>query len=289
MAELNEKKLVNAAALRDVAKGVYEQVQAEIDEVEAQIEEANVFETNMLTVSALGGIKADQDLNGMTVQEILAKLLYPHVKPTVGTVSTTAKAGTYEHGNYQTVTQVSASVTKKSNSIIRVEAYHNSTLLGTKEDIANGGMATFAGLSEVTANGDKFTIKAYAMNEAGTAEESVSENSSTFTYVYPFYWGVMAADATVDGAMVTGLTKVVEGRAQKAYTYTTSQNHPVIAYPKAYGKLKSILDPNSFENLAAFTCHEVKVTGLDGTEQDYYVYVTTLATSKTNFKYTFKF
>ena len=48
MAELNEKKLVNAAALRDVAKGVYAQVQADIDAVEAQIEDANVFETDMV-------------------------------------------------------------------------------------------------------------------------------------------------------------------------------------------------------------------------------------------------
>ena len=60
----------------------------------------------------------------------------------------------------------------------------------------------------------------------------------------------------------------------------------VFAYPKAHGKLKSILDPNNFENLAAFTCHEVKVTGLDGTEQDYYVYVNN-ASTMTNFKMTF--
>ena len=98
----------------------------------------------------------------------------------------------------------------------------------------------------------------------------------------------MAADATVDGAMVTGLTKDVSVKGTKSYTYTTSQSHAVIAYPKSYGALKSILDPNSFENISAFTQHEVEVTGLDGTAQAYYVYVSG-ASSVTNFKYTFKF
>ena len=284
MAELNRNKLVNAGALQDVAKGVYDQVQADMEALEGQ----NLFETDMVTVSELGGIKAGADLNGMTVQEVLAKLLYPHVAPVVGTVSTTPTAKVYEHGNYQTVTQVSASVTKKSNPIIRVEAYHNSTLIGTKEDIASGGTASFAGLSEVTANNSKFTIKAYALGEDGVTEEAVSKTSSAFTYVYPFYWGVMAAGAEVNGDMVTGLTKVVESKAAKSYTYTTSQNHAVIAYPKSYGALKSILDPNSFENISAFTQHEVEVTGLDGTAQAYYVYVSG-ASSVTNFKYTFKF
>ena len=287
MAELNVKKLVNAGALQKVAKGIYEQVQADIDAVEAQVEDANLFETDMLTVSATGGIKAGEDLNGLTVQQVLSKLLYPHVDQVVGAVSTTPSAKVYEHGNYQKVTQVSAPVTKKSNPILRVELYHGSSLVATKEDMSNGGTATFAGLEEMTTNGDKFTIKAYALGEDRN-EKAISANSGTFTYVYPFYQGVMAAGDTIDGAMVAGLTKDVSSKGQKAYTYTTTQNHAVIAYPKSYGNLKSILDPNNFENLSAFAKHEVKVTGLDGTEQDYYVYVSN-ASSVSGFKYTFKF
>ena len=88
--------------------------------------------------------------------------------------------------------------------------------------------------------------------------------------------------------MIAGLTKQVTSKGSKTYTYNTVGQRAVIAYPKAHGKLKSILDPNNFENLAAFTCHEVKVTGLDGTEQDYYVYVSS-PSSVSGFKYTFKF
>ena len=37
--------------------------------------------------------------------------------------------------------------------------------------------------------------------------------------------------------------------------------------------LSKILDANSFDVTGTFTKNELIVTGLDGTEQDYYVYV----------------
>jgi hypothetical protein len=62
----------------------------------------------------------------------------------------------------------------------------------------------------------------------------------------------------------------------------------VFAYPKAHGVLKSILDPNNFETIGNYTRSEVSVTGLDGTAQTYYVYVsgaTTVSGFTVNFKY----
>ena len=60
----------------------------------------------------------------------------------------------------------------------------------------------------------------------------------------------------------------------------------VIAYPKSYGVLSSILDPNGFEQLSSFTCLEKSIVGLDGTSQQYYVYVNDASTN-TNFKMSF--
>ena len=62
----------------------------------------------------------------------------------------------------------------------------------------------------------------------------------------------------------------------------------VFAYPKAHGVLSSILDPNNFETIGNYTRSEVSVTGLDGTAQAYYVYVsgaTTVSGFAVNFKY----
>ena len=52
----------------------------------------------------------------------------------------------------------------------------------------------------------------------------------------------------------------------------------IIAYPKAYGVIKKILDPNSFDVTSTFTITEIKITGLDGTSQSYYVYVNNAST-----------
>jgi hypothetical protein len=61
----------------------------------------------------------------------------------------------------------------------------------------------------------------------------------------------------------------------------------VFAYPKKHGALVSILDPNGFENLSDYARSEVSITGLDGSAQTYYVYVSG-AGSATDFKVTFK-
>ena len=63
----------------------------------------NLFQSDMLTVSSLGGISAGTDLNNMSIQDVLTKLLYPYVAPSIsasivysptGGVSTSASAAT---------------------------------------------------------------------------------------------------------------------------------------------------------------------------------------------------
>lgn len=259
------------------------------DEVTARdnaIDEAVTFENGITTVNALGGIPAGQSLDGMTANEILDMLLFPYVSQTISNVKGTPNGGTYECGNNQVITAVQATVTKKSKPITKVELLQGSTVLATKEgdEVANGGTFTFSGLSvAVDSTNVQLTVKAY--DENGTV---VSGKTGAFTFVYPYYYGVCEAGAVVDEALVEGLTKDVSGKAQKAYSYTTNNQCAVIAYPKAHGVLKSALDPNTFENISAFTRHEVTVNGLDGKDVAYYVYVSGAFTGS-GFKYTFKY
>ena len=67
-----------------------------------------------------------------------------------------------------------------------------------------------------------------------------------------------------------------------------SNGRMVIAYPKAHGVLKSILDPNNFETIGDYARSEVSVTGLDGTAQAYYVYASGAATVS-GFKVQYKY
>lgn len=245
-----------------------------------------IFETDIPTVNALGGIKANEDLNGMTMHAIINKLLYPYVAQVVDTPTRTPNSTTLEKGNNQTITAVSVKVTKKSEAITSVALYNGSTLIAEKtgDEVAKGGTFTFSGLSvSVPSTSVVLTVK--ATDASGNV---VSKNTAGWNFVYPYYMGVCAEDAEINEDLVEGLTKKIEVKGNKSNAYTCDNQRMVFAYPKAHGALKSILDPNSFENLTAFTRYEVSVTGLDGTAQAYYVYANS-ASTVSNYTMTFKY
>ena len=258
------------------------------DEVEDRndaIEEALTFENGITTVNALGGIGAGKSLDGKTVTEILDMLLFPYVKQTIGTPSRVPNSTLLEMGNDQVITSVTVAVTKKSKPITNVALYNGNTMIAEKtgDEVANGGTFTFSGLS-VAVNSVNVQLKVKAYDSEGSVVEG---STGAFTFVYPYYYGICDAGATIDEALVEGLTKDVQSKGNKSYSYSPNNQCALIAYPKAHGALKSALDPNAFENIAAFTKTELKITGLNGKAVDYYVYVSGAFTGS-GFKYTFK-
>lgn len=268
------------------ANAITQEVADRNNAIDNAIDDATTFENGITTVEKLGGIPAGASLDGKSVKEILDMLLFPYVKQTISGVAGTPNGGTYEHGNNQVITAVKATVTKKSKPITKVEVFQGSTSLAVKEgdDVKNGGTFTFSGLS-VPVNSTNVQLTVKATDENGSV---VSGNTGAFTFVYPYYYGVCEAGAAVDEALVEGLTKDITGKVGKAYSYTTNNQCAVIAFPKSHGALKSAKDPNNFENIAAFSRHEVTVTGLDGNAVVYYVYVSGAFTGS-GFKYTFAY
>jgi ABC-type uncharacterized transport system YnjBCD substrate-binding protein len=82
----------------------------------------------------------------------------------------------------------------------------------------------------------------------------------------------------INESLIKSLTKHIEAKGTKNISYTTEQQKMIIAYPKSYGAIKKILDPNSFDVTNTFTRTEIKITGLDGTSQSYYVYANNAST-----------
>ena len=242
------------------------------------------FSTDVLTVNALGGIPAGADLNNLTVREILAKLLYPYVAPVVSATGT-PNGGTYEKGDNKEITNVRVSVTKKSERIAKVEVFDGSTSLGIKEgdEVASGGTFNFIVSVPVNSVNKQLTAKV-----TDASNKVVSANTSAFNFVYPYYVGIVAEDAVIDEALVKGLTKKIEAKGNKTIAYTCDNQKMVFAYPKAYGNLKSVIDPNNFDVTGTFTKQEVSITGLDGSAQTYNVYVNGASTvSNFNMKFNY--
>lgn len=250
------------------------------------MEENEKFDVDMDTVNSLGGIGAGEDLNGLTTHEILRKLLYPYVAQVVGTPTRTPNATVLEKGNNQVITAVSVAVTKKSEAITSVALYQGTTLLAEKtgSEVAAGGTFTFSNLS-VAVPSTNVILSVKVTDASGNA---VSKNTAAWTFVYPYYIGACAEGATINEALIEGLTKKIEAKGTKTHNFTCANQCMVFAYPKAYGALQSALDPNNFETIGSFTAHEVNVTGLDGTAQPYYAYVNS-ASTVTDFKMTFKY
>ena len=249
---------------------------------------AVTYTNNTPTVQAHGGIAAGETFNAVPLTEMITRILYPWVAPVVtAKVAAPANGGVFEKGNTQNVTSITVTVTKKSSDITKVEIFDGSSSLGSKtgadlDTLNSTGSATFTFPVDV----DVTANKNFQAKVTDAAEKVTTANTGSFSFVYPYYQGVIAADAAADEAAVKALTKLIQAKGTKAVTYTASNQKMVFATPKANGVIKTITDPNGFNVTDTFAQSELSITGLDGTAQDYYVYVSN-ATTVSAFKITF--
>lgn len=273
---------VKTEVLEKVTK-VDTKVDTEVGKVKTEITEKTKYTNATPIVQGIGGIKAGETFEGLTVQQMLDKLLYPYVQPVAG-ITVVPNGGTYEKGSEVTITSLKVNATKKSRNIKQVEAKNDKTSLKVvTEGVANGGSFDCMPEGGLKISTDT-TLKGYVTD---TDNKTVSANSGTFTFVDPFYYGTVAAGVTPDGEAIKAMTKVVQTKGTKTFKYTTSNSCMVIAYPQSYGDLKSALDPNKFDNIASYTKSVVNVACLSG-EVAYNVYVKAASTAE-GFAITYSF
>ena len=186
----------------------------------------------------------------------------------------------YQTAGVDSVTGATVSWTAGSQNVTKVE------LLKAGSPVAEAMVAS--GTSQAVTYTEEISANASFSARVTDATKTTAGGSVSFNFVYPFYSGVLGAEATVDSAAIVGLTKSVSAKGNKSISYTTENTQKcVFAYPNSYGDLKSILDPNNFECIDTFAKSEVQVTGLDGTPQTYNVYAVNANIQA--FTYQFKF
>jgi hypothetical protein len=233
------------------------------------------------TLSTVGGLTAGTDLGTtkITTQEVLDYMLYPYVSPGI-TLSTSPSTGTREFGDTSASVELTAVTVKHTDDITLVTYYRGASLIETEANPIPGG-----GSEDYTDPTTLATTTTYTAH-VGDGTTEITSNSKTFTFVYPYYWGVGAQGLT--GSQIAGLTKSVSSSGNKTVTTSPSSQVYYFAYPLAYPALTSILDPNSFEIISDYTVSTKSITGLDGTPQDYRVYEFNNLTSQTSFSITYK-
>lgn len=231
---------------------------------------------------AIGGIAKGKKYENANVVDIINDLLHPYVAPTnVRLTLGGVNGGVFEMGSTQSVTGATVNWTRGSQNVTKAEVMVSGSPVGAADVSSDTGSSSVSLTQEVSAN---TTFSARVTD----ATKQTTGGNVTFTFVYPMYQGVVAAETTLDQGAITGLNKVVQTKGNKTYSYTTNGSQQVVfAYPASYGDLKSVLDPNNFECLDTFTKTTVTITGLDSTPQQYNVYAVT--TNVQGFAYTFKF
>lgn len=237
----------------------------------------------------IGGIKASEHADGFNkvlINDLLTELLYPYTAPVINSVTLSPAAGTKKRGIGITLNSVSTKITKKSKIISRVSLFKDSTLVASKsKDLdginitSSGTTITFSDLNDILDGNDDvtYTIKVF---EEGSNNAVIK--SATYTFVNPYYYGIINKTDEINADLITGLTEVIEVKGNKSRTYTTTSDQcAVIAYPSSYDELKSIIDANNFSQI--WDKYTVTIDGIE-----YYVYVSGAA-SVTDFKYTFSY
>lgn len=237
-------------------------------------------------LSDVGGIKASAHaggFNNVPITDLITELLYPYTKPVISEFSLTPAAGTKEKGGAFTVSAASAKITKKSKPISKVTLYRGTTeIASSTSTIGTNTAVNFTNLN-IALDGNSNETFYVKVSETGGTNNVVSKDAK-YTFVYPYYTGVIESSAvnSLSASTITGLTKKVEAKGTKAYTFTTSSSQcAVIAYPSSYGELSKITDANNFAQ--TWNKRTITINGVS-----YYVYISGAAAAS-NFKYTFTY
>jgi hypothetical protein len=219
--------------------------------------------------------------------DTLAKIIViTYVAPTIS-LSAAGSGTVREKGASVASSLLSATVTKKSDPIDEVRFYEGINLVNT---IATpnpaGGVETYNYAVPFT---DNISFSAKVDDNGATGgPTTVTSNTVSFTFVYPYYSGAGAVGLTP--AQVGALTKGIQVTAAsvaKSFTATAGQVF-YFAQPASYTALNSILDVNNFETIGDWTVSVANITGLDATAQSYRIYAFNNPVTAGTYTYTFK-
>lgn len=206
------------------------------------------------------------------VEDTFSKILLITYTGPLITLSASGSSTVREKGNTVTSTNLTATTTKRSDPIAKVEFYQGATLLSSDDPATypSGGSLVYA-YSTPFSDNISFTAKV-TDNGATGGPSTITSNTSSFTFVYPYFSG--AGTPSLSAASVTGLTKDVRTSTSSLNKSFTTANGDVyyFAYPASYGALTSIKDENNFETIGDWTLRTENITGLDASAQSYRIY-----------------
>lgn len=265
-----------------------ESMYSKIDEFESDLIEFenskadNIFHASGVIINPIGGIKEGTNLDGLSIQDVLMKLLYPYTKPIInGSVAYTPSGSVFEVGSSVNISNISVNIIKQSEPITKIELYRGDTLIGLlKHNIADGGVFNF-NLNPPYNINTSINLSYFHTVVYDSMGSTTVNLAPSLTFVSPYYYGVSDGNTSI-----TSLSKLIQTKGTKSIKFSPNNQSVIFAYPREYGKLKSILDSNGFEILNSFSISELYIKGLDNNTRLYYIYTSEPFVGD-NFKITF--
>lgn len=127
-------------------------------------------------------------------------------------------------------------------------------------------------------------------------EWRVVSNSKTYSFVYPFFWGVCPTWSIYDWITENDLVNIswvwknITTKWNKSVTGSPNSERFVFLYPESYWNLSSIIDDNWFETISDYNVSVISITSmLDWTNVNYKFYELKSDTTQTDFTNQFNY
>lgn len=284
-------------------------VKEKIDTMQAEVDLNTEYTrfTGSEIVEDIHGISKGETFDKTPVTTVLKKLLYPYISPEVsvqafingssGAVSSRA----YEIGSRQMLNKLRINITKKSNPIIKYEAFHDGRMIGSGNCLAtdpvNTSGSAYYDINNInlqfgydTTKSAVFTAEIHDADSHTTPDQGKHINkysSPSYPFVYPYYYGTIPVGTPINATTVANITnKIIQTKGNKKCTFNAFDEILIFASPNS--AIRTIIDQNNFNITDTFNEHIINgVVNQYGVSCTYYVYSTIDPTSCDNFNITF--
>lgn len=229
--------------------------------------------TNDQPTVSVGGITTEDHLNDLSIQQILNKMLFPYVPPTLSSISSNISITSptkYEVHSTQSLTYVKPTYSPGSESLTSIKVgttSRGSEIAQSSTVPASGSNFTFTAYNVSRATAGNFNI--YVTIDDGTTEDGHNPVKSLSIPFVKFYYYALSTDGTV---VPNSPSKIANGVNSVTVTTTYGQYLYLYTYDSSHTKIQQYA-MNQWNDVPT-TSMGTKSLSIYGVSEIYYVFRT---------------
>lgn len=228
----------------------------------------HVYKSDVPSTVAVGGLpKGYIAPEGVDIGVLIDEMLHPYVPPAI---SLFGQPEVYVHERGTTISPI----TVVSRAIRGLEPITTMTMYKEGQVIKSQSFDyDYKGEYEVTYEDMNVNYNTNYRSSVTDGKTTVQSATRYYDFVYPLYIGDMAGHITEPTEVnVKNMDKKVVKASTQTVTYNIVDRRMCICVPPGW-VIRNIIDPNNFDITPSFRQSTVQLSCLDGTTQEYRVYL----------------